>query len=388
MAQGFLAALVILTSLTLASTSPAHAAAGTDEQDFLNQTNASRAQNGLSALQWDDSLANIARAWSDQMAGSTTLSHNGNLVAEVNEQVTSEWTRIGENVGYGGSVSQLHNAFMNSTGHRANIMGDNNRVGIGVVRSGSTIWVTLDFLKGPALQPAAPPPPPATPTWFLRNSLTTGTADSQFGLGAAGDRVLSCDWNGDGTDTPGIFRDGTWFVTDQLGGGDVRSFAFGGAGDTPVCGDWNGDGKDTPGVFRKGVWFLRNSSSSGPVDISFAYGDPSDLPAVGDWDGDRKTTIGVFRSGVYFLRNSNSGGPASAVFNYGDPGDRPLVGDWNGDGKETIGIWRNGALYLKNANATGVADYIFGYGDAGDAPIIGDWNHDGKDKLGVVRGGV
>jgi hypothetical protein len=384
-----LALLATVTSLTLLTASPAHAAPGADEQDFLNQTNASRAQNGLPALQWDDGLANIARSWSAQMSSSQTLSHNGNLVGQIEQWVTNQWTRIGENVGYGGSVSQLHTAFMNSPGHRANIMGDYNRVGIGVVRDGTgTIWVTLDFMNGPQLQVQAPPPPPATPVWFLRNSLTTGVADSQFSLGAAGDRVLACDWNGDGTDTPGIFRDGTWYITDTLGSANVRSFAFGSPGDTPVCGDWTGNGKDTVGVWRAGVFLLRNSNSAGAPDIVVAFGNPDDQPAVGDWNGDHVTTVGVYRHGTYFLRNSNTSGPADVVFAYGNDGDRPLVGDWNGDGKDTIGIWRNGALYLKNANTSGVADYVFGYGNPGDAPIIGDWNHNGKDKLGVVRGGI
>ena len=395
-AAGVVASLVLLMSLTLLSGGVAHAATGNDELDFWNQTNAARAQNGLGPLQWDEAAANVARGWSSQMAATQTLAHNPTLADDIGNLVTNDWTRIGENVGYGPSVSSLQSAFMNSPGDRANVLGDYNRVGIGVIRDvHGTVWVTLDFVNGPALQggqpqaaPPPPPPPPPTPTWFLRNSLTTGVADSQFNLGAGGDRVLACDWNGDSTDTPGIFRNGVWYITDQLGAGGVRSFTFGGGYDIPVCGDWNGDGKDSPGVFRAGIFYLRNSASTGAADIATAFGDPTDLPAVGDWNGDGIDTIGVYRTGRYFLRNSNSSGPASSTFTYGDPGDRPLIGDWNGDGKDTIGIWRNGALYLKNANATGVADYVFGYGNPGDAPIIGDWNNNGRDKLGVVRGGV
>jgi hypothetical protein len=388
LARGFLAALVILTSLTLASASPANAA-GAEELDFLAQTNAVRAQNGLGALQWDEAMANVARGWSSQLAAAQSLSHNGNLVSQVNQFVTNQWTRLGENVGFGPTVSALQGAFMNSPPHRANIMGDYNRVGIGVVRDGNgTIWVTLDFMNGPDLAPAAPPAPPApgTPMWFFRNSLTTGVADSQFPMGVGGDKVMACDWNGDGVDTPGIFRNGTWYVTDQLGSGGVYSFGFGGPGDVPVCGDWTGTRKDSPGVYRNGVFYLRNTNTTGVADLAFAYGDRGDLPAVGDWNGDGITTVGVYRSGMYYLRNTNTGGFADMAFAYGDPGDRPLTGDWNGDGTDTIGIWRNGALYLKNSNATGIADYVFGYGNPGDAPIIGDWNHNGTDKLGVVRG--
>src|SRR5205814_3567859 len=253
-AAGVVASLVMLTTLTVLSTGVAHAGPGTDEVDFWNRTNDARAQNGLGPLQWDEDAANVARGWSSNMAATQTLAHNPNLVGDISNAVTNDWTRIGENVGYGPTVSSLQTAFMNSPGHRANVLGDFNRVGIGVVRDGrGTIWVTLDFVLGPTLQggqpqaaPPPPPPPPPTPTWFLRNALTTGIADSQFNLGMAGDRVLACDWNGDGIDTPGIFRSGVWYITDQLSAGGVRSFTYGTGHDIPLCGDWNGDGVDTP----------------------------------------------------------------------------------------------------------------------------------------------
>src|SRR2546423_1976346 len=83
LAQAVLAALVATTSLVLASAAPARAAAGAEEQDFLNQTNAVRAQNGLGPLQWDDATANIARWWSSQMSAQQTLFHNPNLVSQI-----------------------------------------------------------------------------------------------------------------------------------------------------------------------------------------------------------------------------------------------------------------------------------------------------------------
>ena len=56
------------------------------------------------------------------------MSHDPNLVANV-ARVVPDWRRVGENVGVGYDVTQLHNAFMGSSGHRANIMGDYNQVG-------------------------------------------------------------------------------------------------------------------------------------------------------------------------------------------------------------------------------------------------------------------
>ena len=47
---------------------------------------------------------------------------------------------------------------MNSPGHRANVLGDFNRLGVAVVRAlNGQLWVTLDFVKGPALSGTAPP---------------------------------------------------------------------------------------------------------------------------------------------------------------------------------------------------------------------------------------
>lgn len=55
----------------------------------------------------------------------------------------------------GGTVDGLHIAFMNSPGHRANVLGDYDKAGIGVVMSGSTMFVTEIFWKSASV-PAAP----------------------------------------------------------------------------------------------------------------------------------------------------------------------------------------------------------------------------------------
>ncbi|MDD9207915.1 hypothetical protein PU560_15775, partial [Georgenia sp. 10Sc9-8] len=81
-------------------------------------------------------------------------------------------------------------------------------------------------------------------------------------------------------DDPVAVRDTRWTVA----GG--ATFAFGRATDVQVMGDWDGNGSATPGVFRDGVWHLRNSRSAGIADLSVAYGRAGDVPVVGDWDGD------------------------------------------------------------------------------------------------------
>src|SRR5205807_8778756 len=81
-----------------------------------------------------------------------------------------------------------------------------------------------------------------SPTWFLRDSNTSGVADHTFSYGDPGDKVLACDWDGDGRATPTTLRGGAFYERDSLSSGAAnRVVQFGDAGDQPICGDWNGD---------------------------------------------------------------------------------------------------------------------------------------------------
>ena len=221
--------------------------------------------------------------------------------------------------------------------------------------------------------------------WIVRNSPGSGKADANVGFGNAYDTPLAC--NIDGTHDAITLQEGNELrVRNTLtSGGPDAAVTFGDPGDQPVCGDWDGDGHDTPGIYRNGVFFVRNSFTSGPADIVIGYGDPGDRPVVGDWDGDGKDTIGIFRGGAFYLRNSLTTGVADVTFSYANPDDKPFVGDWNGDGKDTIGVFRAGVWFLRNTNTTGMADQTFLYGLPDDQPVAGDWNGDGTTTIGVFR---
>jgi hypothetical protein len=91
------------------------------------------------------------------MADRHSLQHNPNLVAQTDSRVTNQWTRLGENVGFGPDAPAIFNAFMNSPGHRNNILGDYNRIGVGSVRDGAgLLWVAVVFVKGPPIASVAP----------------------------------------------------------------------------------------------------------------------------------------------------------------------------------------------------------------------------------------
>jgi len=220
---------------------------------------------------------------------------------------------------------------------------------------------------------------PSNGALYLRNLNVTGFADVAINYGLAGDYPVVGDWDGNGTDTIGIYRNGTFYLrnSNTLGIADL-TVAFGSAGDQPIAGDWNNDGTDTIGLFRSstGTFLLRNSNTPGVPDVTFALGNPGDVGIAGDWNGDGTDTTGVFRpsNGVIFLKNTNASGFADIALNYGLPGDQPVVGDWDNNGTTTIGIYRNARFYLRNSNTNGFANILLDLGNVGDMPIGGNWD--------------
>jgi len=393
-----ISALLLLVGVSTAviglATSPAGAESPADASALLSATNQSRAEHGLPALQYDPQLSAVANAWANYMAAAQSLVHNPSLASQVGSQVTSQWSRIGENVGFGPSVGALQNAFMNSTGHRNNILGAYNRVGIGATRDGNgTLWVVVDFIQGPSLGSTAPPPPPPDPVrqaaWYLRSTPQAGPPTASFAYGLMTYRFVSGDWDGNGADSIGVFSNGHWYLRKSASGGSPdMSFAYGAPGYVPVVGDWNGDGKDGIGVYYNGWWYLRNSVSPGPPDIVVNYGAPGYTPVVGDWNGDGKDGIGVFVAGWWYLRGTASNGSPNVIANYGTTGYTPLVGDWNGDGADTIGVYVSGWWYLRNSASGGSPNNVVNYGTAGYAPIVGGWSATSKvDGIGVIAPG-
>jgi hypothetical protein len=220
---------------------------------------------------------------------------------------------------------------------------------------------------------------PSNGILFLKNTNTTGFADIALNYGVPLDCPIVGDWDGNGTDTIGIYRNGVFYLrnSNTIGFADI-TFAFGVQGDQPLAGDWNHDGVDTIGVFRTitGQFLLRNSNTTGPADMSFYLGNVGDVGIAGDWNGDGFDTTGVFRpiNGIIFLKNTNTTGFADIALNYGIPGDRPITGDWDNNGTDTIGVFRNGVFYLRNSNDVGFANLVFGLGNPSDLPIAGNWD--------------
>ncbi len=225
---------------------------------------------------------------------------------------------------------------------------------------------------------------PATAMWSLSDG---GSGVATFTYGNPGDLPFVGDWDCDGDETPGLYRQSDGFVylrnSNSTGIADLEYF-FGDPGDVPLAGDFDGDGCDTVSLYRRseGRVYVVNrlgdgQGGLGAADFSYAFGDPGDDPFVGDFDDDGVDEVGLRRrsTGRAYLRLVHQFGPADAEFVYGDPGDLVVAGDWDGDGDDTVGLFRpsDASFYLSKDNAPGVADRVVPFGRAGMLPVAGDF---------------
>lgn len=103
---------------------------------------ADRRAQGLGGLAEHTQLDAKAQAWAEKMARDGRLSHS-NLASGA----PSCWRSLAENVGVGPSAAAVQDAFMASSGHRANILGAQwSDVGVGYARRGSQVFTVQVFM--------------------------------------------------------------------------------------------------------------------------------------------------------------------------------------------------------------------------------------------------
>jgi uncharacterized protein YkwD len=141
----------LLVSLTPANSIHAVAAAGDNpcyrfrsaEKAFVRKINSARSAVGKSSLKLDPELGKVARVHAKAMARQGQIFHQSH--SQLGSRVT-RWSSLGENVGVGSTVTSLHSAFMNSPGHKANVLFTSFRnVGVGTVSKDGRLWVVVVF---------------------------------------------------------------------------------------------------------------------------------------------------------------------------------------------------------------------------------------------------
>jgi len=133
----FLVLLLAAAALVLSACTP-------EQLDSFQRINYARADHGASALSIQDGLMNKAQLWADYLAATGNLKHS-----PLDQNVDPGWWMLGENVGYGPSVEAIQAAFMQSPGHRANILNPEfNWAGTGVAVAGNgTVYLVQVFAK-------------------------------------------------------------------------------------------------------------------------------------------------------------------------------------------------------------------------------------------------
>ena len=110
-----------------------------DEKEVFNLINQQRTNNGLSALKVDSEVQRVARIKAEDMVTNNHFSHTSPTYGSPFDMLKSfkiSYKTAGENIAANSSNSGAVNAWMNSSGHKANILNSSfNYTGIGVVNS-------------------------------------------------------------------------------------------------------------------------------------------------------------------------------------------------------------------------------------------------------------
>ncbi|MGL5065936.1 MAG: CAP domain-containing protein [Microcoleus sp.] len=175
-------------------------ATATTNQTFvyrvLELTNIERGKLGLSPLVLNTQLLNAAQNHTQNMALQDFFSHDGKDGSTMSTRITAsgyQFSRAAENIGAGSSTpEQVVTGWMNSSGHRANILNPNlKEIGIGYYflgnDTGSVNWnhywtqvfaTSLDGSVNPAPTPTPTPAPTPTPTPNTLVSITSPIPNS------------------------------------------------------------------------------------------------------------------------------------------------------------------------------------------------------------------
>lgn len=120
------------------------------EDEVIRLVNETRVKNGLNKLTVDWELSRVARHKSQDMKDNNYFSHTSPVYGSPFEMIKNygiSYKSAGENIAKGQTTPEkVVNAWMNSSGHRANILNSSyTHIGVGYVKSGN-YWTQM-FIK-------------------------------------------------------------------------------------------------------------------------------------------------------------------------------------------------------------------------------------------------
>ncbi|ENY8659923.1 CAP domain-containing protein [Clostridioides difficile] len=122
------------------------------QKEVVDLVNIERAKAGLNPLTLDSSISNVATKKSQDMIDNNYFSHNSPTYGSPFDMLKKfgiSYKTAGENIAMGQKIpKEVVNAWMNSEGHRKNIMNPNfSKIGVGVAqKSGGSIYWTQIFV--------------------------------------------------------------------------------------------------------------------------------------------------------------------------------------------------------------------------------------------------
>lgn len=111
--------------------------------------NQARAQTGVAPLAWDPALAAAARKHCERMVAEGAIAHRYGGEMDLSERASVAGAHFGlieENIAVGSYPAQIHEGWMNSSGHRKNLLNPAvDHVGIAVIESHGSLYAVTDF---------------------------------------------------------------------------------------------------------------------------------------------------------------------------------------------------------------------------------------------------
>ena len=133
-------------------TAPVNAAMGAQESRILELLNAERAKTGAKPLRISGEVSNLARVKSQDMVDNNYFSHQSPTHGSPFDMLKRNgvsYMYAGENIAMNQTAERAHNAWMNSEGHRKNILNPNfTEIGIGIVPKGNGSFMYTQIFIG------------------------------------------------------------------------------------------------------------------------------------------------------------------------------------------------------------------------------------------------